>query len=126
MAKAKAPSLVMVVWNDAHADLDQAWIQADGWSHAPLRVTTVGWIVKDDDEGITLFSESIADTESASFRARSFIPRGMIVEITPLASKKPRKSPRTTKASRETPPNRALVADAGLYVNVRRTPEATS
>jgi hypothetical protein len=108
MAKPKSPQLALVVWNDAHADLDQAWIQADGYSHAPLRVTTVGWIVKDDQEGVTLFSESIADTESASFRARSFIPRGMIVDISPLASKKPRK-----KVLRESPPLAPSPAGAG-------------
>lgn len=105
MAKPKTPPLVMVTWNDAHSDLDQAWIQADGFSHAPLRVTTVGWVVHQDAEGITLFSESIVDAETASFRARSFIPRGMIVEISILASKKPRKAAaQSKKVPLETPP----------------------
>lgn len=105
MAKTKAPYLAAVSWSDAHSDLDQAWIQADGFSHSALRVTTVGWVVKEDSEGVTLFSESIADSESASYRSRTFIPRGMVVTIEPLSVRKsrPRKPASETSSPASVP-----------------------
>jgi hypothetical protein len=80
--------LVIVEWNDA-------WVRADipvtlddvASSHKPEVIITLGWVLRDDDAGISLANEYYDST----YRGRTFIPRGMIKAVTPYKLSKPRK-----------------------------------
>lgn len=78
--------LVVVEWMDA-------WVKEEGIvlddaksSHAPTIVHTIGWVLYEDDVGISLANEYFDDT----WRGRTFVPRGMIKSVTPYKLSKPR------------------------------------
>jgi len=85
--------IVLVEWLDAHGPPDNgasrgAWIDPleAAKHHEPSRCFSVGWILKSDSTGISLFA-SVAD--DADVGEVSFIYRGMIKKVTVL--KKARK-----------------------------------
>lgn len=84
--------LVIVTWNDAwgnaHEDVNPQDV-AEG--HKPTVMQTVGWLLREDDLGVSLFVERAVE---GSYRGRTFIPKAMIKEIKPVI--KPRK-PRPPK-----------------------------
>lgn len=80
--------LVVVVWQDAWGDMTTpVELSEVGKSHTPELVTTIGWVLRDDDTGIQLSAEQCAD---GTYRSRSFIPRGMVQSVTPYRLTKPR------------------------------------
>lgn len=79
---------VSVSWGDAFGDaMQQTWTVEEIASHAPLVVQTVGWLYKEDEIGVTLFTDFI-DGDAPSFRGKTFIPRGMIISIDILTARK--------------------------------------
>jgi hypothetical protein len=71
--------LVVVRWDDAWTTETPASL--DGHLvHKPERVTTIGWLLKDDAVGIQLANEFYDET----YRGRTFVPRAMIVTVTPF------------------------------------------
>lgn len=86
MATHKLP-LVSVVWKDA-------WVRADepvnledvAASHKPTIVTTIGWLLLQDGEGVSLANEFYDST----YRGRTFIYHPMIVSVTPFKMQKSR------------------------------------
>lgn len=83
---------VIVVWDDAyggaHTPVGEHELAAD---HKPLVVQTAGWLLVDNDEGVSLFNERYDDGGSTLWRGRSFIPRGMIRSVTPFTLSRPRR-----------------------------------
>ena len=79
--------LVIVEWNDAVNWDSPVSLQDVAGCHRPEIVHTLGWILKDDEVGISLATEYYDE----SYRGRSFIPRAMIKTVTPYALTKPRK-----------------------------------
>jgi hypothetical protein len=84
--------LVIVVWDDAyggaHTPTMEQEIEA---GHKPLVVQTIGWCLRNDEAGVSLFNERYDDEGSTLWRGRSFIPRGMIRSVTPFNLSKVRK-----------------------------------
>lgn len=78
----------MVAWKDANTGGDDAVSleNVDAYHKATL-VHTLGWLLKEDSEGVTIVNEYYDST----FRGRTFIYRPMIVSITPYKLSKPRK-----------------------------------
>jgi hypothetical protein len=76
--------LVLVIWNDAWSS--ETPVTLDHFVHEPETVTTIGWLLRDDDTGVQLANEFYDDT----YRGRTFIPRAMIQSVTPYALTKPR------------------------------------
>jgi hypothetical protein len=80
--------LAVVVWNDA-------WVRAENpidledarAAHKPEPVTTVGWVLLDNEVGIQLANEYYEQT----YRGRTFIPRAMVLSCTYHKLVKPRK-----------------------------------
>ena len=78
-------SLVIVEWIDAHTD--------DGWDHfsefakhGPYTVYSVGWVIRDDNQGIWLthgWSKDPTKEEPDGLNA-TFIPRGMVQSVRQL------------------------------------------
>lgn len=93
----KLPRLpfVLVEWDDAWvvADSPATLIQARA-AHRPERLTTVGWVLQDDETGIQVANEFFDDT----WRGRTFIPRALVAKVTPFTLTKAR-APRGRKAS---------------------------
>lgn len=87
-----ALSLACVVWNDAHGD--STMFDEHDVDHKPYRFTSVGFLVRSDDVGVSLAGEV---GEDGRFRDHVFIPRAMVVQewtIGPLRKpRKPRKTP---------------------------------
>ena len=66
--------LVVVTWKDAHGSPAQ-FKKKD---HAPLIMTTVGWLLCQDDRGLSIANER---QEDGVYRGQTFIPSGMIQHI---------------------------------------------
>ena len=82
--------LVTVKWNDAHgAGRPTDYYNADEIPHRPMVMDTVGWLLRDDDTGVSVACEYCA--EDKTWRGVAFIPRGMVVSVTPV--KRPRRKP---------------------------------
>jgi hypothetical protein len=85
-----APFLALVTWHDAHGDATQTVWELAQAEHSPLVVETLGWVTRDDDVGVTMFQERIDQHDGTfTWRARGFIPRGMVVSVVPLVGAPP-------------------------------------
>lgn len=87
---------VAVRWLDAHARnqaVEYTENEVDNY-HRAEEVITLGLIIKDDEAGISLYTE---ETGPSDIRGLSFIPRGMITEVIPLGRLSPTRKPRHAK-----------------------------
>lgn len=84
--------LVLIEWSDAWADTDN-FSSAHGiiQSHAPMIVQTLGWVIQDDEVGISVVNELSTEDGKSIFRGRTFIPRAMVQKVTEFTLSKPRK-----------------------------------
>lgn len=74
--------LTVVVWNDAHATLDELNEQEIRKNHRPNVIHTSGYVVLSDAEGVSIAGEWLpanAGEEYETFRSITFIPRAMVV-----------------------------------------------
>ena len=89
MSDNKCP-LVVVTWNDAWIDGTEPVLMSEVHiEHKPKVITTIGWLLKDDERGVSIACEHYDDDKT--FRGRTFIPRGMVQSVTPHVLAKPRK-----------------------------------
>lgn len=80
--------LVVIQWADAWVKADEAVTLQDAkTSHGAAIVTTLGWVLIDDESGVSLANEKYDDT----YRGRTFIPRAMVQSMTTFVLAKPRK-----------------------------------
>jgi hypothetical protein len=85
--------LVILRWHDAHAGGHEQYDVASV-PHAPLVIETVGWLLRDDEAGVSVASEML---EGGNYRAYTFVPRGMVVKVVPIIK------PRAKRAKKEKP-----------------------
>lgn len=90
MTNRPALPLVIVEWLDAWTNELGVTVEDVGASHRPVKVQTIGWLLKDDEVGVSLANEHFDD---GSYRGRTFILRSMIASVTPFSLTKPRKKP---------------------------------
>jgi hypothetical protein len=86
--------LVLVEWLDANTDNEGVTEDTVMLHHKPWIIHTLGWLLYEDESGITLVTEYYDNY----YRGRSFIPKGMIKTITPYKLSQPRK-PKTAPKS---------------------------
>jgi len=85
------PVFISCKWLDAWTDgVDDTTLEKVKEKHRPIEMETRGWLLVDDDVGISLFYERSLESPQ-SYRGRTFIPRGMIKSIDILNISKPRK-----------------------------------
>lgn len=88
------PFPALILWNDAHGDATQQVYDLKDLAHAPLVMHTLGWVVKDDATGVTMFTERVDPGDgTVSWRGRGFIPRGMVLEVRKLGLPRKRTAP---------------------------------
>lgn len=87
----KALPLVIVTWDDAFTAESGITLQDVTAHHKPEVITTIGWVLRDNEVGIMLANEFYDET----YRGRTFIPRGMVKTMTVYTLTKPR-APKTT------------------------------
>jgi len=96
--------LVLVSWNDAWIDGTDPVNPADvAASHKPKVIHTLGWLLRDDDVGVSLANENY--DEDTTYRGRTFIPRAMIQSVSAftLAKKRAKKAPNVEKPTSQEP-----------------------
>lgn len=85
----KGPDFVIVTWLDAWVDGTGAVTLKDvKETHKPELIQTAGWLLLNDEEGISIANELCSD---GSYRGRTFILKGMIKSVTPFNLVKIRK-----------------------------------
>ena len=84
--------LVEVTWLDAWADTD-SFSSAHGITitHKPMTIYTLGWLVHEDEVGISVANERSVGEDGETYRGRTFIPSGMIKSVTHYKLTKPRR-----------------------------------
>lgn len=83
--------LVIVRWNDAWQDQENfSTAHGIASTHSPMPISTLGWVIQDDEEGISIVNEQSTQDGHDVFRGRTFIPRAMIKSVTPYNLTKPR------------------------------------
>lgn len=83
--------LVIVDWLDAWQDQDNfATAHGIAATHEPMPVQTIGWLIKEDDVGVSVANEQSTQDGHDVFRGRTFIPRAMIKSVTLFNLTKPR------------------------------------
>jgi len=88
--------LVIVHWLDAWTNELGVTVEDVGATHKPMPVQTIGWLLKEDETGISLANEYFDD---GSYRGRTFIPRSLVVKVTPyVPPRTPRKKPEAPAA----------------------------
>ena len=89
------PRYVNLRWLDAWSDpVDDVSIEKAKEKHKPLEMETRGWLLVDDETGVSIFCERTADQES--YRGRTFVPRGMVKSIEDFPK---RRKPSTRKSA---------------------------
>lgn len=78
--------LVALTWNDANSPRATEIIDLDDptWKdkhHKPVVITTVGWVVQDDEVGVSIVGEYIGER---SYRNQTFVPRSLVVSLKPI------------------------------------------
>jgi hypothetical protein len=85
--------LVIVRWNDAHGSVASSYSEQT-IPHAPKRMATVGWLLRDDDAGVAVMGERCEDADDETpWRAHTFVPRGMVISVTPVKRARKKKEP---------------------------------
>lgn len=96
--------LAVVVWNDAHGNAHRE-VTEEELPHRPIVMTTVGWLLRQDETGVSIANEQALDVDSSCYRGHTFIPAGMIQSVTVVKESKPRsKRPTSQQASQNTSP----------------------
>lgn len=75
--------LVKVTWLDAFGEVDKTIFSEHEISHAPLILESVGWLLKEDEEGVTIAMDC-NPSEDFTYRNVGFIPAQMITSIDTL------------------------------------------
>ena len=86
--------LVIVVWDDAASSSIEVITDENITKyHVPTIIKTIGWLVMDDDKGVSLCNESYYEYQGdqPQFRGHTFIPKTLVRSITPFNLSRPRR-----------------------------------
>ena len=94
---------VRILWDDAWQDQENfATAHGIRTTHAPMPVETMGWLIQDDNIGVSVANERSTEDGQEVYRGRTFVPRAMIKSVTPFKLTKPRKRKESSLQSTET------------------------
>lgn len=110
----QGPKHVVVIWNDAKATLEELTIDEIKAMHKPDKIHTQGYIIVDDETGISIAGEWLPGNRTSdddSYRSVSFIPKGMIQEVIQFAKPKSRRDKNEKLAEKESRKSVTLVKE---------------
>ena len=81
--------MIILEWKDAHTSTDEFSFTELHERHKPWTITTVGWLLQNDEVGVSLANEL---TGTDTYRGHTFVLKSMVVSV------KPYKTPRKRKA----------------------------
>jgi hypothetical protein len=70
---------VEVEWNDAHGTGSVTFDPS--LHHKPCVMFTRGWLVKEDDTGVSVACERYQEEGQWCYRGSTFVPAGMVVKV---------------------------------------------
>jgi hypothetical protein len=86
------PIFVLVKWEDAFVSGTESIKVSDAHlRHRPSLQETAGWLLIDDEVGVSIANERCLDEGDEEYRGRTFIPRSLVKSVTPVNLTKPRK-----------------------------------
>lgn len=74
--------IVIVEWDDAQGSATKAFTIGEV-PHQAIVMHTLGWLVKDDMKGVSIATEAYLEDGLTYYRGHTFVPRGMVRQITP-------------------------------------------
>lgn len=85
------PLFVIVSWLDAYGDsTEEATVANAHQQHKAVRMETAGWLLRQDEHGVSIFNERCIDGNEIVYRGKTFIPHGMVTGVQPYKLSKPR------------------------------------
>lgn len=100
MTKLSPLPFVIVEWEDAWKDaVGDTTVATAPEGHKPIQCFSHGYVLQDDAAGIQLANEH---SPNGTYRHTAFIPRKMIVDVTPYKLTKPREK-KVAAPKEETP-----------------------
>lgn len=92
------PKFVIVSWLDAWGEeTGEATMANAHEAHKAVPMETLGWLLRQDDKGVSVFCERCTEGKEYVYRGRTFIPTGMITKIEEFKLTKPRKAKQDEK-----------------------------
>ena len=71
-----------VWWNDAQGSATTVISKSSiDEKHKPIVMETMGWVLRDDEQGISICNERYTEEGELSYRGHTFIPRSLIVKV---------------------------------------------
>lgn len=74
--------IAVVVWDDAHGSVNQDIDPENIPDHKPMVMTTMGWLLADNEKGVYLAMERFLEDGRDFYRGTTFIPRSIIKSCT--------------------------------------------
>jgi hypothetical protein len=86
------PTFCILVWDDAHGKgADYVSHSTLHESHRPTVMQTLGWVLRDDEVGVSIANERCMDDGEDYYRGYTFVPRSLVKSLTPFALSRPRR-----------------------------------
>lgn len=101
------PVFVACKWLDAWADTHESVSIEDAHlKHNATLMETRGWLLVDNEKGVSLFNERCLDVGDGTYRGRTFVPRAMIQSVIPVVkARKPRSTKLKVAEAPKAPPH---------------------
>ena len=78
MLKPTDKRFVCVTWRDPHGTGKASCLYEHELPHSTVQISTYGWLMREDDKGVSVVGEIIAD---GSMRDYTFVPKELIDSI---------------------------------------------
>lgn len=95
--------IVIVRWDDAQASSTKVITENDPTYHQPVVMETLGWLLKDDEKGISVVTEVFFEDGLFNYRGHTFVPRSLVLSSEILKVPTPPKQKRSRKRANPRP-----------------------
>jgi hypothetical protein len=93
---AKIHPIVIIVWDDAHGTATKD-VTENELPHKPVTMTTLGWLLREDEAGVSVACERYSEDLVDYYRGHTFIPHAMVKSVTRVVWEKAPRKPRVPK-----------------------------
>lgn len=83
--------IVIVRWNDAQSSATHVFKEGEDMNyHKPMVMETLGWLLKDDEQGVSVMNEAFSE-EGLNYHGHTFVPRSLILSTEVVKAQRKRK-----------------------------------